>query len=90
MNSNLIEKTIIPIIVCIISILFIYVLYITFKPVDNKTESKITEILERAYFEGQKDALEGDIRIKKIGGKYSWIKSPWDSNTKPIFKPELE
>jgi hypothetical protein len=54
MNSNLIEKTIIPIIVCIISILFIYVLYITFKPVDNKTESNITEILERAYFEVKK------------------------------------
>ena len=29
-------------------------------------KSGLTEALEQAYFEGQKDALENDVRIKKI------------------------
>lgn len=43
---------------------------------------------EEAYFEGQKDALEKDIRIKKTNDScWVWIKSPWDSNRAPIFNP---
>lgn len=41
--------------------------------------------LEKAYAEGQKDALNGDIKIKSINfGRYVWIKSPWDDGRKPI------
>jgi hypothetical protein len=46
------------------------------------------EISEKAYFEGQRDALDGDIRIKM--GKDSafiWVKSPWNNGDKPIYSP---
>lgn len=45
----------------------------------EKMEGPITSALEAAYFEGQRDALEGDIRIQKDScGDYKWVKSPWD------------
>lgn len=43
--------------------------------------------LEEAYFEGQKDFLEGTVRIKATPEGYVWIKSPWDSGDKPEFNP---
>lgn len=46
------------------------------------------EISEKAYFEGQRDALDGDVRIKM--GKDSafiWVKSPWNNGDKPIYSP---
>jgi len=47
--------------------------------------------LERAYFEGQKDVLNGDIRIKLDNdSNYIWDKSPWDNNDLPIYDPCLE
>lgn len=46
-------------------------------------------VSEKAYFEGQVDALKGDIRIKSnVDSCYYWIKSPWDNGDKPIFKPD--
>jgi len=52
------------------------------------TEQNIKEGLEGAYFEGQCDALEGDIRIKKIDdGCYVWLKSPWDDGHSVDFNP---
>ncbi len=48
----------------------------------------INTMVEKAYFEGQKDAIQGDIRIKQINDtSYIWIKSPWDSGSNPIYKP---
>jgi len=47
--------------------------------------------LEEAYYEGQRDALEGDIRIKLNDDSiYIWSKSPWDDGQEPIFKPGQE
>jgi len=49
---------------------------------------------EVGYFEGQKDALEGDIRIDQdSAGCWYWSKSPWDPDgigyvRQPVFKPE--
>lgn len=44
--------------------------------------------MEQAYFEGQKDALNGDVRIRKNGDScYIWIKSPWNNGSKPVFNP---
>lgn len=37
---------------------------------------------ERGYFEGQRDAIKGDIRIKS-DSPYTWLKSPWADN-RPI------
>ena len=53
------------------------------------------EAMERAYFEGQKDAIEGVIRIKATSDGYVWTMSPWDScnncndgqGRKPTFVP---
>jgi hypothetical protein len=47
-------------------------------------------LIEYAYFEGQKDALNGDIRIKKEEGSenYIWSRSPWDDDDKIIFDPK--
>lgn len=42
---------------------------------------------EHAYMEGQKDALEGDIRIIRTqSGDYEWTRSPWDHTFEPMFK----
>jgi hypothetical protein len=41
---------------------------------------------EYGYFEGQKDALNGDIRIKHICDScYVWTKSPHNSGKKPKY-----
>ena len=47
--------------------------------------------LEQAYFEGQKDAINGDIRIKLNSDSiYIWTKSPWDeTGASPLFIPTL-
>ena len=50
----------------------------------------ITIFLEQAYFEGQKDALEGDIRIKQTEEGWMWIKSPWDEGQAPIYDPKKD
>lgn len=49
-------------------------------------ESIIREKMEYAYFEGQKDALNGRIRVEKISDtSWIWIESPWDSGKPPIL-----
>lgn len=51
----------------------------------------LTKALEMAYFEGQKDALQGDYRIKYNSDScLVWKTSPWDgSNEKPIYQPMI-
>jgi hypothetical protein len=47
---------------------------------------------EYAYFEGQKDVLEGDIRIAKKDSAWVWVKPPWDGDTSIkdiLYHPEL-
>lgn len=52
------------------------------------TKDENQKAMEYAYFEGQKDAIEGDIRIKyNKDSIYIWIKSPWDNRKSPIFIP---
>jgi len=52
------------------------------------TEKNIKESCEKAYFEGQRDAIDGDIRIKlNSDSTYVWTKSCWNSGTKPIYNP---
>lgn len=54
-------------------------------------QSAVTKALEQAYFEGQRDALEKDIRIKRNQDScWIWIKSPWDRGEQPIFNPSFE
>jgi hypothetical protein len=51
-------------------------------------ENDVQKALEQAYFEGQKDALNGDIRIKRNQDScYIWTSSPWDNGKEPIYNP---
>ena len=50
------------------------------------TEKELSDLTKKAYFEGQKDAIQGDIRIRLIpinqgDSTFIWIKSPW----KPVI-----
>lgn len=69
----------------IVGICFLSIFYID---ATNTEKLKVTELLENCYFEGQKDALNGNIRIKQTkDGCWVWTKSCWDNGTKPIFNP---
>lgn len=69
--------------------LFIIFTSCNYATVDKKElTQKVQEACERAYFEGQRDALDGDIRIKMgKDSSYIWIKSPWNNGDKPIYNP---
>lgn len=59
----------------------------------NDRSSIIMKIEERAYYKGQMDAMEGDIKIIQVKDtlndsvKWVWIKSPWDDGRTPLFQP---
>jgi len=51
--------------------------------------NKILVLMEKAYYEGQKDYAEGDTRVKLDSDScYVWVKSPWDSGTPAKFNPK--
>ena len=51
-------------------------------------EKELQKVCEEAYFEGQKDVLNGDVRIKLDKDScYYWIKSPWNNKKMPIYNP---
>ena len=39
---------------------------------------------EYAYFEGQRDVLNDDVRIEWKDSIWVWIKSPWDGDTSKV------
>ena len=47
-------------------------------------KDKITKGMTLPYFEGQADAINGDIRVDVKND--CWIKSPWDNQDKPYIK----
>ena len=59
----------------------------------SNVETSVKAIMEESYYEGQRDAINGDIRIIQVKDtlnnslKWVWLKSPWDDGTPPIFKP---
>jgi hypothetical protein len=49
-----------------------------------------TKGMEKAYFEGQKDAISGDLRIKKtVDGCWIWTRSCWNDGKIPQFNPSI-
>ena len=51
-------------------------------------KKELQKVCEEAYFEGQKDVLNGDVRIKLDKDScYYWIKSPWNNKKMPIYNP---
>ena len=59
--------------------------------VDNMTKI-ITTYMEKAYYEGQRDAIDGDIRIKfdYTDQRWHWTKSPWNGGKDWIFDPSMQ
>lgn len=54
---------------------------------EKDIKNQITVMCEKAYFEGQTDAIHGDIRIKYLNDSvWVWTKSPWNDGSKPTFK----
>lgn len=44
------------------------------KPTDDFA-AMIKDVMAVAYFEAQVDALEGEVKVQKVGDRYVWIKS---------------
>lgn len=50
----------------------------------RETILKIKIEYEKAYFEGQRAAMEGDLKIRKLDNRtYLWVKTPYADSTKP-------
>jgi hypothetical protein len=65
-------------------------IYMTIENVKHNISDDLTKLVERAYFEGQRDALENNIRIKRNQDScWIWVESPWDSGKEPIFNPSF-
>lgn len=48
----------------------------------------LIKAIEYGYFEGQKDALSKDIRVKlNEDSVWVWTKSPWNDKREPIYNP---
>jgi len=73
----------------IIFLLLVFITSCNYSIINTKDyEKNINIVCENAYFEGQKDAINGDIRIKLNSDSiYIWIKSPWNNVRKPTFIP---
>lgn len=54
---------------------------------ETELDKLFTIEVEKAYFEGQKDAIEGDVRIILKDSIYYWSKSCWNDNRIPIYNP---
>lgn len=54
---------------------------------EKKLDFTVHMIAEYGYYQGQKDAIVGDIRIDTL--HKTWISSPWDGDTKFIYDPSL-
>lgn len=53
-------------------------------------KNDLTKAMEYGYFEGQKDAITGDIRIEVLkDSTYIWKKSPWDIKEEPLYNPQI-
>lgn len=89
---DILRRNIGPIIGSVITLaIFVFMVLLLKHEVDktnqtfNDVQQQILELIrttaEEAYFEGQKDYMNGNIRIQKNGDCYVWIKSPWDENT---------
>lgn len=74
--------------------LIILVLLFIIVMMSDRSDNFATKKLEEGYFEGQKDALTGDIRIVQVRSedstvvKWAWSKSPWESGKSPIYQPK--
>lgn len=81
-------KKIILLVIVIITFVSCNYIIVDADEVNKEYNLRLRNVAEEAYFEGQKDYMNGDIRIEKLlDSTYVWSRSPWDSGTEPIFKP---
>ena len=66
-----------------------YLLYILLvAAVATGCSSDIREAAERCYYEGQRDALQGNVRIKlNSDSVHVWTSTPWSDGVNPIYQP---
>jgi hypothetical protein len=71
----------------LVAILLIYILNIADKYKNDK--GVIAQyVMEYGYFEGQKDALNGEIHITKISDScWLWTDSPWTDKRETVYNP---
>lgn len=91
MNKTERTTSMVKFIVCIVIVILIWVFFPScdYSIIDEKETADLIQIsLEKAYFEGQRDALNGEIKIKlNSDSVYYWIESPWNSGCSPLYKP---
>lgn len=79
----------ISVLLAIVSIMYLVIakdVVITHKP-----DLQIIEAMEYAYFNGQKDAVNGEIHIIAVPNTdscYKWLSSPWDNNEPTVYTPD--
>lgn len=54
--------------------------------IEKELKPTVTIELEKAYYEGQRDFQNGDIKISNENCP-KWIKSPWDNNKTTTYIP---
>lgn len=52
----------------------------------DKLNKEMQIKMEWAYFQGQKDVIENDVRIERLNDSmWVWVNSPWDGGKEPIL-----
>ena len=74
---------------CLITVVFCIIVLINMDKERYKADAKHTRtiilIIEKMYAKGQVDALNGDIRVKKItDNKWILVESPWGDRGEPL------
>jgi len=74
-------------------ILILFGMTIIVKNEDKRENKSRTILIEYGYYKGQKDAINGDIRLIEVKDtnrdtvKWVWTSSPWDNGQKPLYQP---
>jgi len=74
-------------------ILILFGMTIIVKNEDKQENKSRTILIEYGYYEGQKDAINGDIRLIEVKDTnrdtvmWIWTSSPWDNGQKPLYQP---
>ena len=78
----------------ILFLLLLSMMLVALSTCDNNDASEsidmitgVMTVMEYAYFEGQRDALNGEIKIQMplIDSTWTWIESPWDNNPERVI-----
>ena len=69
---------IIEVFIVVMLIIIALSMYNTHNNTEAKSKVMIMKLAEKTYAEGQRDAVNGDVRLDLL--KNCWKKSPWDEN----------